>query len=72
MKSLNTETSHSTETVAVLALETVKVSRRAERSSVVDLGSDFSVLLGDLRRVGVDTENAGEGSLGLFVLSDGD
>jgi len=69
LKSLNTETSHGTETVSVLRSEAVEIRGRTQGSSVVDLGSDFSVFFSDLRRVDVDTENAGERSLSLRILS---
>lgn len=69
LKSLNTETSHGTETVSVLRFEAVEIRGRTQGSSVVDLGSDFSVFFSDLRRVDVDTENAGERLLSLRILS---
>lgn len=72
LESLDTESGESAETVSVLTLEAVEVRRRSERASVVNLRSDFSVLLGDLGRVDIDTEDASESDLSLLVLAGSD
>jgi hypothetical protein len=72
LESLDTETGHRAEKVSVLVLEAVEVRSRTERASVVNLRGDFSVLFGDLRRIDVDSEDASESDLSLFVFAGSD
>lgn len=72
MKSLDTETGHRSEKVSVLVLEAVEVRSRTERTSVVDLRSDLGVFFSDLRRIDIDSEDASESDLSLFVFAGSD